>query len=283
MKTSTAVIAIIIVAIVLFAAGYYVYPALNPVKPVEKKTLWDEIQERGYIVVATSPDWPPFEFIDPKTNKLVGYEVDLMNAIGEKLGLEVRWKTMEFDTIIAAVKNGEVDLGVSGFSVTPERFNEVTYIMPHIVTEVQLIMTVDKANELGITKLSSLDDIKKYNIVVGTGQGTLEEQELLNLVNKGVISSSQVKTYPDFLTALKDLEAGRIDAEYAETPITTWWLSTEKVPLTIVYTRSYWPVAFITRKGAYELADKISAALAEIFASGEIDSIRAKWNITSGL
>jgi len=85
--------------------------------------------------------------------------------------------------------------------------------MPHIVTEVQLIMTVDKANELGITRLSSLDDIKKYNIVVGTGQGTLEEQELLNLVNKGVIPSSRVKTYTDFQTALKDLKAGRISAE----------------------------------------------------------------------
>jgi len=283
MRTINAIIAIVIVAIIAFAAGYYIYPSINLTQPVQQKTLWDKIKERGYIVVATSPDWPPFEFIDPQTNELVGYEVDLMNAIGEKLGIEVRWKTMEFDTIIAAVKNGEVDLGVSGFSVTPERFNEVSFCMPHIVTEVQLIMTVEKANELGITRLKSLSEIKKYNIVVGTGQGTTEEQELLDLVNKGVIPSGLVKSFTDFQIALEDLKAGRVDAVYAETPITTWWISTESVPLTVVYSRSYWPVAFITMKGEYELVNHINAALAEIFASGQIDEIRAKWNVSSGL
>ncbi len=275
------VIAIIIVAIVAFSAGFYAHPLLAPA-PEEKveKTTWDIIKERGYIVVATSPDWPPFQFIDPKTNQLVGYEVDLMEAIAKKLGIEVRWKTMDFDAIIAAVKNKEVDLGVSGFSVTPERLEEVLFTMPHIVTEVQLIMTKERAQELGITTLSSLEDIAKYGIVVGTGSGTTQEAELLDLVKAGKIDSSQVKSYTDFGVALEDMKAGNIDAVYAETPITTWWISTEKVPLVVVYSRSYWPVAFVAHKDSTVLVQKINAALAELFASGEIDQIRAKWNIT---
>ncbi|HEW93782.1 hypothetical protein DRN87_03680 [Candidatus Geothermarchaeota archaeon] len=305
MKTSYAIVAIIIVAIVAFALGYYVYPLTVPaptpgvttvtvtntvtqtktvtVTPTPAKTIWEEIEERGVIRVATSPDWPPFQFIDPKTNELVGYEVDLMNLVAEKLGLKVEWVTMDFDAIIAAVKNREVDLGVSGFSITPERLDEVRFSMPHIVTEVQLIMCADKAEELGITRLSSLEDIATYGIKVGTGTGTTEEQELLQLVNEGKIPGDLVKSYTDFQLALEDMKVGRIDAVYAETPITTWWISTEKVPLVVVYSRSYWPVAFVAHKDAYELIKHINAALAEIFASGEIDQIRAKWNITSGL
>jgi ABC-type amino acid transport substrate-binding protein len=283
-ETKILLASIVVVAIIAFAVGYYIYPLVNvPPPEVPEKTIWEIIQERGYIVVATSPDWPPFEFIDPETNEIVGYEVDLMNAIAEKLGLEVQWKPMDFDTIISAVKNREVDLGVSGFSVTPERLEEVLYVMPHIVTEVQLIMTKEHAEELGITRLASLEDVAKYNLVVGTGSGTTQEQELFDLVNKGVLSSDQVRSYADFQAALEDLKVGNIDALYAETPVTTWWIATEPVPLVVVYSRSYWPVAFIANKDASELVEKLNGALAELFASGEIDEIRAKWNVTSGL
>jgi len=279
--------AVILVAIVFLGVGYYLYPVINPTTigppPEERPSIWEEIVSRGKIIVATSPDWPPFEYLDPETNELIGYEVDLFNAIAGKLGLEVEWRHMSFDTIIAAVKNREVDLGVSGFSITPERYQEVIFTMPHIITEVQLIMLASRAEELGISKLSSIEDIAKYGLVVGTGSGTTQEDELLGLVTKGVISSDMVKSYPDFDTALQELKNGNIDALYAETPITTWWISTETVPLVVVYSRSYWPVAFVAHKDAHELVIKINSALAELFASGEIDRIRAKWNITSGL
>ena len=275
-------ISLIIVAIVVFAIGYYTYPLINPtVSPAPQKTTWDIIKERGYIVVATSPDWPPFEYINPETNQLTGYEVDLMNAIAQKLGITVKWESMQFDSIVAAVKNKEVDLGVSGFSIFPDRLNEVAMTMPHIVTQVQLIMLKDKAEKLGITEFGSLSDLANYNLIVGTGSGTTEEAELLNLTKQGVMPSSHVKSYPDFGTALKDLEIGNIDALYAETPITTWWISTEPVKLVVVYARSYWPVGFIANKDSSELVKKINSALSQLFADGEIDQIKAKWNITA--
>lgn len=277
------IVAIIVVALIFLGVGYYLYPLITPPTPEEKPSIWEEIVSRGKIIVATSPDWPPFEYLDPETNQLIGYEVDLFNAVANKLGLEVEWKHMSFDSIIAAVKNREVDLGVSGFSITPERYQEVLFTMPHIVTEVQLIMLASRAEELGITRLNNLEEIAQYGLVVGTGSGTTQEDELLGLVNKGVISSDKVKSYPDFDTALQELKNGNIDALYAETPITTWWISTETVPMVVVYARSYWPVAFVAHKDANELVIKINSALAELFASGEIDQIRAKWNVTSGL
>lgn len=276
---------LIVVAIILFVAGYFVYPAVNAPKvaapPTPAKTTWDKIKEKGYIVIATSPDWPPFEYIDPDTGKIIGYEVDLMNSIAQKLGVTVQWKPMDFDSIIAAVKNNEVDLGVSGFSITPERYKEVIYTLYHDVTEAQLIMLKDKADKLGITGFKSLSDLAKYNLVAGTGSGTTEEAELLDLVKKGVIPSSHVKSYPDFGTALKELESGGIDALYSETPITTWWISTEPVKLVVVYERAYWPVAFVANKNSKELVIKINSVLASMIAHGELDQIKAKWNVTT--
>ncbi len=280
-------VVLIVVAVVAFIAGYYAYPLTSPSKPSgatttpKKTSYWEEIKKRGYIVVATSPDWPPFEYIDPNTKQLVGYEVDLMNAIAEKLGLQVKWKQLSFDSIIAAVKNGEVDLGVSGFSITPERCEQVLFTIYHDVTEAQLIMLADKAEKLGIKKLEKLADVAKYGLVIGTGSGTTEEAELLDLVKKGILKPDQVKSYQDFGAALKDLEAGNIDAVYAETPVTTWWISTEPVKLTVIYAKPYWPVAFIANKNAQELVSKINGVLAEMIASGELDQIKAKWNITT--
>ncbi len=238
-----------------------------------------KIKQKGKIVVATSPDWPPFEFIDPKTNKIVGYEVDIMNEVGKRLGVKVEWKPMDFDAIIQAVKNGEVDMGVSGFSVTPDRLKEVLFTMPIHITKVQLIMPRDKAEKMGIEKLAKLEDAAKYNLVIGTGSGTTEEKELLDLVKKGVFKSSQVKSYPDFEVALKDMKKGTIDAVYAETPITTYWNSTSEIPLKVVYSRSYWPVAFVLNKNAVDLMKEIDGILAEMYANAEIDKIAAKWGV----
>lgn len=277
MKTGlAAVIVAVIVAIVAFTAGFYSYPIIT--KPPKEKTIWETVKERGYIIVGTSPDWPPFEYLDPKTGKLTGFEVELMEMIADKLGLSVKWKTMDFATIIPAVKNKEIDLGVSGFSVTPERLEEIQYTIPHTVTEVQLIMRKDRAQELGITTLKDLTEIAKYNLVVGVGSGTTQEAELMDLISKGKIPSKAMKSYERYDDALNDMLMGRIDAVYAETPVTTWWSMTAKKPLVIVYSRSYWPVAFVAHKDADDLVAKISGVLAELISNGVVDQLREKWS-----
>lgn len=241
-----------------------------------------KIKSKGKIVVATSPDWPPFEFIDPKTNEIVGYEVDIMNEVGKRLGIKVEWKPMDFDAIIQAVKNGEVDMGVSGFSITAKRLKQVLFTTPIHITKVQLIMLAPRAKELGITGLKSLDEAFKYNLKIGTGSGTTEEDELLHLVKEGKLKSSQVKSYPDFEVALEDMKKGTIDAVYSETPITVYWNSTSKVPLKVVYSRSYYPVAFVLNKDAIDLMKEIDGILAEMYADGTIDQIAAKWGVPKG-
>lgn len=285
-KAISKTVAVLIVIIILLGVVAAIEPMLLPAKEVRITTtvtvpardvVWETIQKRGTIIVGTSPDWPPFEFLDPKTGKVTGFEVELMELVAERLGLKVEWKTMDFATIIVAVKNRDIDLGVSGFSITPERLGEVQFTLYHTITESQLIMLAKKAQELGIKRLERIEEIAKHKLVVGTGSGTTQEAELMDLVKRGVISIDQARSYDDFGVALEDLKLGRIDALYAETPVTTWWIMTEETPLVVVFSKPYWPVAFIAHKDADELVARINGALAELIAEGKVEELHKKW------
>lgn len=96
-----------------------------------EETFESELLSENTIIIATSPDYPPYESIDSETGELIGFEIDLMNAIVEQLdGYTIEWRQMEFDTIVSAVQLKQVDLGVSGFSYDPEKqvlFSDIYY------------------------------------------------------------------------------------------------------------------------------------------------------------
>lgn len=86
----------------------------------------EEILQRGYIVVATSPDFPPNEFIDvTKTGdeQYVGSDIEFAKYIAEQLGVELRLEVMEFNAVCAAVTTGKADLAISGLAYTEDRAN----------------------------------------------------------------------------------------------------------------------------------------------------------------
>lgn len=81
-----------------------------------------DIQAAGKLVVATSPDWPPYEYIDDDGN-IVGTDVLMMQWMAEQLGVELEIQPMAFDTCLAAVGRGDVDLMVAGLTYDEERTN----------------------------------------------------------------------------------------------------------------------------------------------------------------
>ncbi|MGN0760022.1 MAG: transporter substrate-binding domain-containing protein, partial [Candidatus Ventricola sp.] len=81
-----------------------------------------DIQAAGKIVIATSPDWPPYEYIDDDGN-IVGTDVLMMQWIAEQLGVELEIQPLAFDACLAAVGRGDVDLMVAGLTFDEERLN----------------------------------------------------------------------------------------------------------------------------------------------------------------
>ena len=75
--------------------------------------------EKKQLVVATSPDFPPFEFLDG--SQIVGIEPALMQAIADKLGMELVWEQVDFDSIIPGIQAERYDVGAAGITITPDR------------------------------------------------------------------------------------------------------------------------------------------------------------------
>lgn len=271
---SFAAVGMVVIAVVAFLAGLFSAPYIFP--PAEEEDpVWARVLKTGKIVVGSSPDWPPYEFYDEQ-GKWAGFEVELMEMVAQRLNLTVEWKEMGFETIIPEIRDMTIDLGVSGFSVTPERLDVIQYTIPHSITEGQIIMLKSRRDELNITVIHSIEELRELGIKVGVQVGTTQHDELAEKAPECLV------VFDDYVLALEALkETKTIDAVYAETPVTSWWiLQAEEAgeePIVVIYRRSYWPVAWVANKEADTLVAKINGALAELFAEGKVDELKAKW------
>ncbi|MBR1593113.1 MAG: transporter substrate-binding domain-containing protein [Ruminococcus sp.] len=97
-----------------------------------------DIERNGKMKVATNAEFPPYESFDENGN-IIGIDVDIMNAVCDELGMELVIESVDFDTIIPSVNEGEYDAGAAGISVTPEREKNVSFTQPY-ATSTQVIV-----------------------------------------------------------------------------------------------------------------------------------------------
>ena len=105
--------------------------------PYEKK----DVQRNGTLVVATNAEFPPYEYVD--NGKITGIDMDMMQAVCDELGMELKIENMKFDSIIASVNAGKADVGAAGMTVTEERKKNVDFSDPY-TTSKQVIIIKDK-------------------------------------------------------------------------------------------------------------------------------------------
>ncbi len=211
-------------------------------------------------------------------NNIVGFEVELADACAAKLNKTIDWKETTFDNIILSVQGGQLDMGVSGFSVTPERLSEVSFTLPHSTTEGQVVMPKSVMDAKGITadSIHSLADFKTYGITVGVQSGNVEQIELQD-------ANVDTRSWSDSAAPFQDMVSANpsVQAVYAETPITTTWIAqfhADGKDVGVVYSHPYYPVAFLTAKDSHILLDKMNGALAELIYDGTVDQLKAKWH-----
>jgi ABC-type amino acid transport substrate-binding protein len=238
-------------------------------------SVWNNIEKTGVIRVGTDPSWPPYQELDAN-NKIVGFEVDLANAAAAKLNLTIDWVNSNFNSIISSVQNGQLDMGVSGFSITPDRLAQVSFTIPHSVSQSQIIMlksTMDKYH-ITNTTITSLSQLKDLGITVGTQTGEVEQTELQD-------AGVQIKAWEDSSSAVIDMTSSNpsVQAVYAETPVTNAWIDQyASSNIQVVYSHPYYPVAFVVAKGSHTLLDKMDGALTDLIADGTVDQLKAQWH-----
>jgi polar amino acid transport system substrate-binding protein len=275
-KTLTVAL-VVIMLVVGFGVGLVSSPFISPQNSSTTDSVWANIQQTKVIKVGTDPTWPPYQLLDNQTGKIVGFEVDLANACAANLNLTIDWQNVGFDNIILSVQGGQLDMGVSGFSITEKRLSQVSFTIPHSVSQSQVMMLQSTIDAKHLTHgITSLEELKTLGIIVGTQDGEIEQQELQ-------AAGVQMHSWSDSASAVQDMVSANpsVQAVYAETPVTNAWITqygAQGIQIGVVYNHPYYPVAFVVAKGSHTLLDKMDGALTQLISDGTVDQLKAKWH-----
>ena len=160
----------------------------------KKGVSMSDLEKAGEIIVATSPDFPPFESLDGEN--VVGIEVDILKIVAEKLGVELKLEQMDFDSVLAGIQAGKYDMAASGISVTPEREKNMLFTAPYCLAAQAIVVTEDSA-------IKAKADLTGKNISVQTG--TTAEAFCMD-------NGYSVKSFAANSDAQTALTTGKVDA-----------------------------------------------------------------------
>ncbi len=203
-------LALAIVVIVLLFLWTRNTPSSGSVTPVPASSVnnngdWARIKAAGKITIGTTADYPPFSY---HGNNLPwdGFDIQLMNEIGKRLGLQVSYVDIPFEGLTGALQLNQIDAAIAAISVTPERAGYVDFTNIYYVGEDGLLARQDS----NISQIHSADDMAKLK--VGVQRGSVYETWLnTSLVNTGKMPISNLFAYSQVAQALGDLRANRLD------------------------------------------------------------------------
>ena len=181
-------------------------PAPEPTTAPGLGDVWAEVQQSGKIVVGVSADYPPFAFYNEKF-QLDGFDIALMKAIGERLGVEVEFNDFAFDGLGNALVLGQVDTAIAAITITPERQELMDFSDVYYVGADALLV----AENSPLTQLTKDDDLTDVRLAVQSGSvyESFAEQEL---VEAGLLPLENLHAYTDIEQAISDLRRARVDA-----------------------------------------------------------------------
>ena len=225
-------------------------------------TTLDKVKEAGVITVGNSPDYPPFESIGDNGER-VGFDIDLLNAVTEKMGVKIHWVTMDFAAIVTAVQSGQVDMGMSGFSISPERAEQVSFSTPYIASGQVIVVRKD-------SDINSAADLNGKKIAVQLG--TTGEQQA------DKIEGAEVVKPESYNIAFMMLNNKAADAVIADLSVADEFIKRGD------FRRAGEPLSFeefamISRKGNEGLLGVLNKALEAVKQDGTYAAILKKWNM----
>ncbi|MBF0544367.1 MAG: ABC transporter permease subunit [Candidatus Riflebacteria bacterium] len=208
----------------------------------------------------------PYVFPDPKNPmRLVGFEVDLMDAIARGLGVKARQCQNAWESLIPALLRGDFDILVNGLEITPSRASKILFTRPYYVYFEQIV--VRKEEE----KIREFPDLCKK--IVGTLSGTIAHELL---TKEGSIV---VRTYSGQAEPFEDLVLGRLDAVLFDFPVAHFY-GRPNPKLKLVGTplgKGFYGMAL--RQQDTEIKDAIDSILEKMISSGELRRIYEKWGL----
>lgn len=215
------------------------------------------------LYVGTNAEFAPYEYLE--NGKMVGFDIELMDAIGEELGYEIVWSNMSFDGLLPALQMKKIDAVIAGMSQTPERQKAVTFSMPYLLfsSDEHYVIVNEESSYVKKEELNG----KKIGVQIGT----MQEEFAKDL-------GGLPQLYNSWTGALMDLQQNKIDAVIIADVSGEEYLKTMKGIKKIDVVEENFPGASIAlRKGETELAKQINQAILKIDAEGKYLEILKKY------
>jgi polar amino acid transport system substrate-binding protein len=227
------------------------------------------------ITVGISADFRPFEFLDEK-GKLVGFDVELMNALATAGGFEVAYRNVPFDTLLTGLAAGKFDVAISALTITDERKKTVAFTEPYFEAGQAFVSYYSAGQGVAIRSdnphIQSQVDLTS-TVIVGVQLGTVGDEYVTNQTD------AKIARYADTRRALEALNRGDVDAVVSDIPVLAEYIKANaRAGIKLVggpFTREQYGIA--VNKGKPEILLKLNTALAKIRKEGAYQKIFNRW------
>lgn len=213
------------------------------------------------IYVGTNAEFAPFEYLEK--NKIVGFDIDLLDAISKETGIEFKIKDMAFDGLLPALQTKKVDLVIAGMTANPEREKAVSFSKPYFTAK-QVVITKGEDKSL-----KTFDDLsgKKVGVMLGfTGDAVVSE-----------IKGVKIERFNAAYAAIMALNQNKIDAVVLDSEPAKEYIANSKSLMIANIPAEEEEYAIAFRKNDTALIEKINGAIDKIRANGEYEKILKKY------
>ncbi|MEW1936903.1 ABC transporter substrate-binding protein [Dietzia maris] len=234
-----------------------------------------EIRDKGVIVIGTNPPYAPNEFKN-ESGEIVGFDIDVMTAAAQLMGLRAEFRESDFEKIIPAIEGGTMDMGASSFTVNDERLQTVdfvTYFEAGIQWAAAAGNDVDPDDACGL-------NVAVQRTTVSDQEDVPARSEACVAAGKPAIEKVQFDSQDEASTAVA---LGKVDAMSADSPISAYAVKQSEGKMQLVGdvfdSAPYgWPV----RKDS-ELAAALEAGADKLIETGDFETIAQNWGLEAGL
>lgn len=256
--------AVVLLLAISLAAGCGPGEEGSPAEVVRREETTSPALADGEIVVATHPAYPPFEFAPQKGPK--GFDIELMNEVADRMDLEVRYRNVQFDTILRGLTANLFDAAISGMTITEGREQQADFSDPYYNVAEALVVRSG-------SEIESTGDLS--DTILGVQRGTAGQAEAGDLINGGDLKAARVFDTID--GAYAALEEESVDGVIYDLPAAQREVDRSEGALEIVEvipTGSQYGIAFPKES---PLVEPVNQALADIKEDGTYRKLYKKW------
>ena len=234
------------------------------VEKFEPGTPLGDIQEKGEIVIGVKYDVPPFGFNNPESNEVEGFDVDLGQAIADKLGVEPKFIEAISDNRIPFLQDGTADVILSTMTINEERVGQIEFSDPYFIAKGRILTKKDN------TEIKGVEDLGGKNVCTALGstyEATLKKQA----------PDAKLKLVDSYSECLELIQNGAVDAVSTDDVILTGMIIQDDSLKLVGDELSQEPYGAGIKKGNTELRDFVNQVFEEYKSDGRYDKTYEKW------